>query len=167
MVVDIPDVVTYTNFGDHRLRGFWVAGGVKFPPSHWLSSSPLQHSRTTVRVCDTNPRTDSHLAGCVVQTGELSMSTIAQITFTVGAGEAITTRAAVATVTVVVTRRTVTTRTVWWTHVEIYQSAPSHRAPTSQEQWDCTHRNDLCCKDREFVAYRFKSSWKFVNFTNY
>ena len=23
MVVDIPD----TNFGDHRLRGFWVAGG--------------------------------------------------------------------------------------------------------------------------------------------
>ena len=27
MVVDIPDVVTYTNFGDHRLRGFWVVGG--------------------------------------------------------------------------------------------------------------------------------------------
>jgi len=26
-VVDIPDVVIYTNFGDHRLRGFWVAGG--------------------------------------------------------------------------------------------------------------------------------------------
>jgi len=26
-VVDIPDIVTYTNFGDHRLRGFWVAGG--------------------------------------------------------------------------------------------------------------------------------------------
>jgi len=26
-VVDIPDVATYTNFGDHRLRGFWVAGG--------------------------------------------------------------------------------------------------------------------------------------------
>jgi len=31
MVVDIPDVVNYTNFGDYRLRGFWVAG-VKFPP---------------------------------------------------------------------------------------------------------------------------------------
>jgi len=31
MVVDIPDVVAYTNFGDHRLRGFgWR--GVKFPP---------------------------------------------------------------------------------------------------------------------------------------
>ena len=27
VVVDIADVVTYTNFGDHRLRGFWVAGG--------------------------------------------------------------------------------------------------------------------------------------------
>ena len=27
MVVDIPDVVTYTNFGDHPLRGFWVAWG--------------------------------------------------------------------------------------------------------------------------------------------
>ena len=26
-VVDIPDILTYTNFGDHRLRGFWVAGG--------------------------------------------------------------------------------------------------------------------------------------------
>ena len=25
MVVDIPDVVKYTNFGDHRLRGFWVS----------------------------------------------------------------------------------------------------------------------------------------------
>ena len=27
MVVDITDVVTYTNFGDHRLRGFWGALG--------------------------------------------------------------------------------------------------------------------------------------------
>jgi len=31
MVVDIPDVVIYTNFGDHRLRVFWWRG-VKFPP---------------------------------------------------------------------------------------------------------------------------------------
>ena len=31
MVVDIPAVVKYTNFGDHRLRGFWVAGGQIFP----------------------------------------------------------------------------------------------------------------------------------------
>jgi len=35
LVVDIPDLVTYTNFGDNRLRGFWVAG-VKFPfPVHF------------------------------------------------------------------------------------------------------------------------------------
>jgi len=33
MVVDIPDIVTYTNFADHRLRGFWVAGG-QISPSH-------------------------------------------------------------------------------------------------------------------------------------
>jgi len=26
-MVDIIDIVTYTNSGDHRLRGFWVAGG--------------------------------------------------------------------------------------------------------------------------------------------
>jgi len=26
-VVDISDIVAYTYFGDHRLRGFWVAGG--------------------------------------------------------------------------------------------------------------------------------------------
>jgi len=37
-VVDIPDVVTYTNFGDHRLRGFWVAGGQ-------ISSSPIDFHR--------------------------------------------------------------------------------------------------------------------------
>ena len=33
MVVDIPDVVNYTNFGDYRLRGFWVAVG-QISPSH-------------------------------------------------------------------------------------------------------------------------------------
>jgi len=38
MVVDIPDVVTYTNFGDHRLRGFWVAGGQ-------ISPSPIDFHR--------------------------------------------------------------------------------------------------------------------------
>jgi len=27
LLVDILDVVTYTNFGDHRLRGCWVSGG--------------------------------------------------------------------------------------------------------------------------------------------
>ena len=37
-VVDIPDVVTYTNFGDNRLRGFWVAGGQ-------ISPSPIDFHR--------------------------------------------------------------------------------------------------------------------------
>jgi len=37
-VVDIPDIVTYTNFGDHRLRGFWVAGGE-------ISPSPVDFHR--------------------------------------------------------------------------------------------------------------------------
>jgi len=38
VVVDIPDVVTYTNFGDHRLSGFWVAGGQ-------ISPSPIDFHR--------------------------------------------------------------------------------------------------------------------------
>ena len=37
-MVDIPDVVKYTNFGDHRLRGFWVAGGQ-------ISPSPIDFHR--------------------------------------------------------------------------------------------------------------------------
>ena len=49
-VVDIPDVVNYTNFGDNRLRGFWVAGGQ-------ISPSPIDFHRRpyntlTVRACD-------------------------------------------------------------------------------------------------------------------
>jgi len=36
--VDIADVVTYTNFGYHRLRGFWVAGGQ-------ISPSPIDFHR--------------------------------------------------------------------------------------------------------------------------
>ena len=54
MVVDIPDVVTYTNFGDHRLRGFRVAG-VKFSPlplTFIVALTTLSHYRT-VRACDT------------------------------------------------------------------------------------------------------------------
>jgi len=38
MVVDIPDVVKYANFDDHRLRGFWVAGGQ-------ISPSPIDFHR--------------------------------------------------------------------------------------------------------------------------
>ena len=37
-VVDIPDLVNYANFGDHRLRGFWVAGGQ-------ISPSPIDFHR--------------------------------------------------------------------------------------------------------------------------
>ena len=37
-MVDIADVVTYTNFGDHRLKGFWVAGGQ-------ISPSPIDFHR--------------------------------------------------------------------------------------------------------------------------
>jgi len=40
-VVDIPDVVNYTNFGDHRVKGSLGGGGSNFPLSHRLSSSPL------------------------------------------------------------------------------------------------------------------------------
>ena len=35
------------------VKGFFGADGSNFPLSHRLSSSPLQHSRTTVRACDT------------------------------------------------------------------------------------------------------------------
>ena len=37
-VVDIADIVTCTNFGDHQLRGFWVAGGQ-------ISPSPIDFHR--------------------------------------------------------------------------------------------------------------------------
>ena len=50
LVVDIPDVVTYTNFGDHRLRGFWVAG-LKFPPlplTFIVALTTLSHYRASV-----------------------------------------------------------------------------------------------------------------------
>ena len=50
VVVDIPDIVTFTNFGDHRLRGFWVAG-VKFPPlplTVTVALTTLSHYRASV-----------------------------------------------------------------------------------------------------------------------
>ena len=31
VVVDIPDVITYSNFGEDRLRGLGVAGGQSLP----------------------------------------------------------------------------------------------------------------------------------------
>jgi len=50
MVVDSPDVVTYTNIGDHRLRGFWVAG-VKFPHlllTFIVALTTLSHCRASM-----------------------------------------------------------------------------------------------------------------------
>ena len=45
---------------------FLCGGGSNFPLSHWLSSSPLQHSRTTVRVCDFQKFRDTLLIlGCL------------------------------------------------------------------------------------------------------
>ena len=50
-VLDITDIVAYRNFGQHRLRIIWWRGS-NLPLSDRLSSSPLLHSRTTVRTCD-------------------------------------------------------------------------------------------------------------------
>jgi len=53
VVVDITDVVTHTNkFWWPSVKGFLGSGGSNFPIFHWLSSSFLQHSRTTMRACD-------------------------------------------------------------------------------------------------------------------
>ena len=41
------------NFWWWSVKGFGRGRGSNFPFTHWLGSSPLQHSRTTVRVCDT------------------------------------------------------------------------------------------------------------------
>ena len=50
MVVDITDIVTYTNFGEHRLRDFWGAG-IKFPPfllTFIVVLTTLSHYRASV-----------------------------------------------------------------------------------------------------------------------
>ena len=78
-MVDIADAVTHTNFGDYRLRGcFCVAGGSNFPISHWLSSSPLQDSRTTVRVYDRlDQLSDNYCCvGCGVRTAFAPLSAV-------------------------------------------------------------------------------------------
>ena len=49
-VVDIPDVDTYTNFGDHRL-GVFGWRGVKFPPlplTFIVALTTLSHYRASV-----------------------------------------------------------------------------------------------------------------------
>jgi len=39
-------------FWRRSVKGFWCGEGSNFGLFHWLASSPLKHSRTTVRVCD-------------------------------------------------------------------------------------------------------------------
>jgi len=50
MVLDIPDVIAFANFGEDRLRGLGVAG-VRICPSSLTLIITLQHSRM-VQVCD-------------------------------------------------------------------------------------------------------------------
>jgi len=66
--VGVHDVITSANFYDRRLWCLSVVGGSNFGFLHWLASSPLQHSRTTVRVCDSVIR-------YIVQTRSLSTKT--------------------------------------------------------------------------------------------
>jgi len=49
MVVGIPDVITYANFGEDRLRGLGVAGGQNLP---FCIDFDRRLYNTTVRVCD-------------------------------------------------------------------------------------------------------------------
>jgi len=49
--VGVHDVITSANFYD-SLMGFERGGKSNFGFLYWLASSPLQHSRTTVRVRD-------------------------------------------------------------------------------------------------------------------
>ena len=54
MVVDITDVVTHANFGDHRLGFFWGERGVKFPPfpsAFIVVLTTLSHYRARMIVC--------------------------------------------------------------------------------------------------------------------
>ena len=63
MTSDIPDVVKYANFGDHRLRGFWVAGGQ-------ISPSPIDFHRrpynTLALPCERVTTDEDYLVVCIV-----------------------------------------------------------------------------------------------------
>jgi len=48
----VQDVITPANFLWRSVKGFWCDEGSNFGLFHWLASTPLKHSRTTVRVCD-------------------------------------------------------------------------------------------------------------------
>jgi len=56
VVVDIIDVVTHTNFGDHRLSGFWRAG-VKFSPCEPVINVPRRdRAAKSVSICSATSR---------------------------------------------------------------------------------------------------------------
>ena len=52
MVAGFLDIITYTSFGDHRLRAYFLGRGSNLPLLYRVLSPHLQHSRTTLRVCD-------------------------------------------------------------------------------------------------------------------
>ena len=58
----VQDAITPANFCEDRLRGFGVARGRILAFFHRLASSPLKHSRTTVRV---------RLKGCEIKAKQL------------------------------------------------------------------------------------------------
>jgi len=51
-LVNVSDLIYCANSGDDRLRGLRRRGWTYFALTHWLWLSSLQHSHTTVRVCD-------------------------------------------------------------------------------------------------------------------
>jgi len=71
MVVHVTDTVSYTNFGDHRLRGFWVA-------KDQISPSPIDFHRRPYNTlalpckCVILPPTGAPNAGGVGQNRRLS-----------------------------------------------------------------------------------------------
>jgi len=77
MWVDIQDLITCTTFGDDRLRGLGVAmGRISGFSINLIASSLLQHSRSTVRVCEwiSTSYRRSIVVRTLVSAGELSLS---------------------------------------------------------------------------------------------
>ena len=56
-MVDMSDIVTYTYFGDHRLRGFWVAGvsAVAFLKNKKVAESLCAEGREITHAQNRNP----------------------------------------------------------------------------------------------------------------
>jgi len=65
-VVDITDVVTYTNFGDHRLSVFWVSGGQISPFSIEFHRRPYNTlACECVMIAKSTPVAVQGLAACI------------------------------------------------------------------------------------------------------